>query len=394
MSVLVACLLIIGVSPVNELGLVKLKGITWNHTRGFLPMVATAQRFSELYPHVEITWEKRSLQAFGDQPIEQLATHYDLLVIDHPFVGYAAANPVLLALNELLPVSFLEDQARHSVGRSYESYSYGGYLWALAIDAATPVSAWRPDRLALTPETWDELLMLAREGRVIVPGMPIDSLMNFYMLCIALGEEPFTCDNQLVSAGVGVAALEELRALLQLCDPICFDRDPIRTYEALLADEQAAYCPFVYGYSNYARPGYAAQLLRFGRLVRYRGVPLRSTLGGTGLAISRSCRHPEVAAAYTQYVATAETQCGLYLQAGGQPGYRTVWKHEAADAVSTYFRDTLPTLDDAFLRPRYDGYLYFQDHAAPLVHRFLRDGGNPHHVMAELNTLNRESRCS
>jgi len=44
----------------------ELRGITWDHTRGFLPMVATAQRFSELHPDVRITWEKRSLQHFAD----------------------------------------------------------------------------------------------------------------------------------------------------------------------------------------------------------------------------------------------------------------------------------------------------------------------------------------
>ena len=56
---------------------IKLKGITWNHSRGFTSMVATAQRFSELNPNVEITWEKRSLQAFADEPINELAKRYD-----------------------------------------------------------------------------------------------------------------------------------------------------------------------------------------------------------------------------------------------------------------------------------------------------------------------------
>ncbi|NBU65362.1 MAG: carbohydrate ABC transporter substrate-binding protein, partial [Chloroflexia bacterium] len=49
-----------------------LRGIAWNHTRGYLPMVASAQRFQELHPDVEIVWEKRSLQAFADQPIQVL----------------------------------------------------------------------------------------------------------------------------------------------------------------------------------------------------------------------------------------------------------------------------------------------------------------------------------
>jgi len=46
-----------------------LRGITWNHSRGFVSVVATAQRFSEMRPEVEIRWEKRSLQEFADAPI-------------------------------------------------------------------------------------------------------------------------------------------------------------------------------------------------------------------------------------------------------------------------------------------------------------------------------------
>jgi multiple sugar transport system substrate-binding protein len=57
---------------------IQLRGITWNHTRGYLPMVATAQRFAETHPGVEIIWEKRSLQAFADRDITELAQQYDL----------------------------------------------------------------------------------------------------------------------------------------------------------------------------------------------------------------------------------------------------------------------------------------------------------------------------
>lgn len=67
----------------------KLKGITWNHSRGFTSVVATAQRFCEINPGVEIEWEKRSLQEFADAPIQHLADQYDLLIIDHPWAGFA-----------------------------------------------------------------------------------------------------------------------------------------------------------------------------------------------------------------------------------------------------------------------------------------------------------------
>ncbi|HWQ15275.1 MAG TPA: extracellular solute-binding protein [Roseiflexaceae bacterium] len=374
----------------------RLSGITWDHTRGYLPMVATAQRFGELHPEVAITWRVRSLKAFGDQPLEELAPHFDLLVIDHPFVGLAATRGLLLPLDEHLPAEFLADQAANSVGASHASYAYGGHQWALAIDAATPVSSWRPDLLeragARPPETWEELLQLARRGLVAVPAVKIDSLMHVYMLCIALGEEPFQTPERVASPGVVAGALETLRELLGLCDPACLQRNPIRTYEALAEGDGLAYCPFAYGYSNYARPGYARHTLRFGGLVTFGGRRLRSTLGGTGLAVSASCAHPEAALAYARYVASPETQRGLYVQSGGQPGHRAAWEDEAANALcGGFFRATLQTLDEAFLRPRFNGYDAFQDRAADLVHAYLRDGGDARGVAAALDALYRDS---
>ena len=48
-------------------------------------------------------------------------------------------------------------------------------------------------------------------------------------------------------------------------------------------------------------------------------------------------------------------------------------------------------LDDAYLRPRYAGYIPFQDHAGPVVHRYLREGGEPRVALDTLNNLYRES---
>jgi multiple sugar transport system substrate-binding protein len=374
----------------------SLTGITWDHTRGYLPMVATAQRFGEQHPGVTIEWRKRSLKAFGDQPLEELAPHFDLLVIDHPFVGFAAKHSLLLPLDEFLPAQFLADQAAHSVGASFPSYEYGGHLWALPIDAATPVSAWRPDLLQLAgqtpPQTWDELLALARLGLVAVPAVKIDSLMHWYMLCIALGEEPFGNPERVAAPEVGAGALQLLRELLALCDPACLTRNPIRTYEALVAGA-AAYCPFGYGYSNYARSGYAATELRFGGLVAYHGKRLRSTLGGTGLAISAACKHSAPALEYAQLVAATASQCGMYVYSGGQPGHRAAWEHHAVNALcADFFRDTLQTLDEAFLRPRYAGYDHFQDTAAELLHAYLTNGGNPQPVIEQIDAAYRASQ--
>lgn len=370
---------------------IELRGITWNHTRGHLPMVATAQRFCEIHPDISIQWDVRSLQAFGDAPIENLARQYDLLVIDHPLIGHAGEDGLLLPLDEFLSRDFLDDQARNSVGVSHASYQRGGHQWALAIDAASPVSGLRSDLLAKSgfsvPATWNELLELARHGLVCVPAVPIDSLMHFYMLCVALEGDLFASEERLASVDAGCEALRMLRELLGLCGAACLRRNPVATWEALASSNSVAYCPFAYGYSNYARRGYAGHLLEFGGLVTLNdGTPLRSVLGGAGLAVSAHCMHKKTAIEYAQFVASAYCQRTLYFDSGGQPGHRSAWLDaEVNRRANRFFEKTLPVLDAAWLRPRFSGYAEFQEQAARIVHSYLQSGGSEKQVMQQLN---------
>ena len=57
-----------------------------------------AREYRQSHPNVEVSWDRRTLREFGEAPIEQYANRYDLIVIDHPFVGYAAAHDVLVNL--------------------------------------------------------------------------------------------------------------------------------------------------------------------------------------------------------------------------------------------------------------------------------------------------------
>jgi multiple sugar transport system substrate-binding protein len=375
----------------------SLRGITWDHSRGFSPMVATSQRFHELYPDVEVSWTKRSLQGFADKPLSELAEQFDLLVIDHPWAGFAGRSGILLDLTKLLPAEFLADQAANSVGRSHESYQFDGGQWALAIDAAAPVSAYRPDLLERAgtgaPQTWEQLIALGRRGLVCCPSIPLDVFGNFLNLAVSAGEPIFSNTDEVVSRPAGLEALERLKALARIVPSRFFALNPILTCEAMTQSDEFAYCPFTYGYSNYSRPGYARKILEFGSIVSVASRTTPSTmLGGTGLAISAKCRNPEVAVEYVKFVAAAETQRGLYFQSGGQPGHRTAWLDEKVNAASSnYFLNTLPVLDAAFVRPRYPGYLAFQDRAGQPIHTFLCVGGDAGKVVDELNTLYRES---
>lgn len=378
---------------------ITLRGMTWNHSRGYTPLVAAAQRYGELHPGVSITWDRRTLQEFADAPLDQLVPHYDLLIIDHPWVGRAAALGLVLPLDSYLPAAILEDQARHSVGLSHPSYQYSGHQWALAIDAATPVASYRKDLLvkhhAMLPRVWEDVLSLAKAGKVAVPSIPIDLLMYFYAFCIAVGKEPFLSEGEVVSQDSGITALERMQSLWQWVDPRFFEMNPIQVAECMAMEEDYWYCPFSYGYSNYARAGYAVNVLTYTDVVGFETFDnkMKTTLGGTGLAISATCSHKEAALDFAAWVTSGAVQSTLYVETGGQPGHRSAWESHCVNvSCNHFFRDTLPALDRAYVRPRYNGYLSFQDRAGDPLQYYLRHGGDPKQVLKDINAIYRESR--
>ena len=376
----------------------QLRGITWNHSRGFVPVIAAAQRFCELHPGVAITWEKRSLKKFGDAPVEVLAERYDLLVIDHPWAGFAARNRIVLPLEKHLPEAYLKDQSENSVGKSYESYCFEGFQSALPIDAAAPVAAyrdrWFEQRDIPVPRTWDEVLALARKGCVICAGDPTNVLMQFYMFGNTLTQSLFADGQEAVIRGQdGRRVLELMREFAQLCSGGMFQLDPIGVYEQLAGEGPWVYTPFEFGYSNYSRRGYGLNRVISTNVVSVGDKPLQTVLGGTGLAVSAGCKERETALEFLRYTASPKIQSTLYFENGGQPAHRAAWLDKEVNRLSgAFFSGTLDTLDRAYLRPRYDGYLYFQDRAGIVLRDYLKDGGDENSVLEQLNRLYRESK--
>ena len=375
---------------------IVLNGITWGHSRGITPLLAASQRYNELNPGIEINWKKRTLQEFADSPIEKLTEEYDLLIIDHPWVGCAAATKCVLPLNEYLTKEYLEEQLINSVGYSHLSYNYKGSQWALAIDAATPAASYRKDLLAKNktgvPETWEELLALAKAGKVAVPAIPIDLLMNFYTFCIVHGSEPFRDWDEVINKETGVMAIETMKELYSVVDKKMFNCNPIAIAELMSATDDHWYCPFAYCYSNYSRNGYAKNLLHYTDVVSFNGNKLRTTIGGTGLAISAFSKHKKIALDFTSWIVSGEMQRTFYVQHGGQPGHRSAWTDDEANQLThDVFKNILPIMDNGYVRPRYNGYLHFQDHAGVPLQKCLAENGVPSKTLNEMNKIYRQS---
>lgn len=383
------------------MGRIQLKGIAWDHSRALPPLVTTAQRFEELHPGVEIAWEKRSLHAFGHASLPELAQSFDLLVVDHPMMGDAEATGSLADLRPLMQADEFQDLIGDSLGPSLASYMYQGKLYALPIDVAAPAASFRPDLLAVSglpePAQWGELLELARRGLARMPGFPADLFLNFMGMCVSRGSSVAggseTDRKSLLDRTIAIRCLEELRELASLMPSEIYEWNPIALYEQMTSRDTFAYCPFAYTYSNYSREGFAAKQLRFASSPRLAdGIELRTVLGGTGLAISMSCREMDLAFKYGLYVASRVCQRTMYTMAGGQPARRSAWEDEELNRLTDgFFRATLSGIETAYVRPRYAGYVSLQENAGVPIAEYLREGGSPDQTVDRIDALYRAS---
>lgn len=350
-----------------------LRGITWEHPRGYDCMVAASAEYSKLFPEVEVQWEFRSLQAFADAPIERLATDFDLLVIDHPHVPLAAALGALAPLDGVGFDQELEELGQQSLGGSHESYAHEGHQFGLASDGAAQVAVYRPDIISEPPQDWDAVMGLAREGLVLWPAKPIDAYSSFVTLAANNGTPPASRPGEFLAEDAALLALERMHELAALVPPENLGQNPIEIAESLSTSDRWAYAPLAFGYSNYSRPGFRR------RRLKYVDIPCGVTgvsgsmLGGAGIAVSSSASDLHAARSFAFWVASADTQRGIYYDGGGQPGNAAAWSDERLNADSLdFFRGTRATLEGAYVRPRCAGYIDFQDRVAPWVTATLR----------------------
>jgi multiple sugar transport system substrate-binding protein len=379
---------------------VHLTGIAWDHSRALPPLVATAQRYEETHPGIRIQWQKRTLDEFGHAPVDVLAQKFDLVIIDHPWAGFCFEKNLMLDLAQLVSDAALAELKQNSIGRTFESYLYQGKLLALPIDAATPAPSWREDLLQRAgiqpPETWADAVALSHRKLAVIPGFDADLFLHFMMFVNALGAEPCTDHERIAPREIMHRAAEMLRELTEPMPREIFEMNPIAVAERMTASDDFAWNAFSYTYNNYARPGFAPRPLRFGNLVSLEtgGPRLRSVLGGTGMAISANCKDVATALDYALFVASGNTQAGIYVHAGGQPSHLSAWVEGRADGLcGGFFRGTRLAQCEAIVRPRYSGYVALQTDGGGALKQYLCEGRSLAATLHKLDELYRDSRA-
>jgi len=374
--------------------MIKLKGMTWDHSRGYDPMIATSIKFSEQHNNeVDIEWDKRPLQAFADRPIEEMTDDYDLIVIDYPHVGEVAEKGLLQNLDTPKYQEEIDLLKKQSVGSSHDSYFINGKQWALAIDAASQISCYREDLFNAVPKDWNALIDLSKQRKVLWPLKPVHAISSFYSIYNNLTEHCNPENREFIDKKYGVEALQRMKVVSNELGSDCLEMDPIQVSELMSTQNNFYYCPYLYGFSNYSRKGFREHFLTYCNVMDLSGKgPSGTHLGGTGIAVSKVSNNIDLAMKYAHWVAGADCQKDIFYKSGGQPGNAVAWENKEINSeTNNFFINTRLTLDMAWIRPRHNGYMKFQDHSGDIINDYLKSNIKEEVVCQKLCELYKES---
>ncbi len=200
--------------------------------------------------------------------------------------------------------------------------------------------------------------------------------------------------GDLIGAEAGEEAYGLFAEIAALVDPECLAMDPIAVSEKMTQpDARIACAPLIYGYVSYAMDGFRPHRLAFGDIAAAGGSgPAGSALGGTGIAVSAFSTAREAAVDFAYWIASGDVQRGPYAAAGGQPGHAAAWEDDTVNAATgDFYRATRATLEDAWVRPRHDGYMAFQQAASERINEGLAGRHAAGEVVADLSRLFRKS---
>ena len=369
--------------------MIAYRGLTWDHPRGTDALRAAAL----LAWHdglLDLSWEAQSLEGFESHPIDNLAAQYDLIVMDHPHLGDAIAHDCLVALDTLFDAAELQTWADATIGQTFSSYHMAGHQWALPLDAATQVRICSPEAAEYPMHTWADIENLPDSVRVALSLAGPHAALSFFSLCAGQGEPISTKpdDPLIMNRSAARRSLEIMSAIAARMERRFISMNPISLHEAVAA-RQLDVCPLVYGYASYGRPDQAPgrQQVRFGDVPKVGDfLTLGTTLGGTGICITKRARISPELLAHVRLLMSPTTQVSLFPDNRGQPYHVRAWSDPAVNrAYGGFFQGTRKSLAQAWVRPRWAGYAAYQLELSALIRSALERQDTPDAVIDRIN---------
>lgn len=364
------------------------RGLTWDHPRGYEALEAAAEQARQR-GEVNIVWERQPLEGFEEHRIDELCAAYDIVVLDHPHIGQAVSLDCLIPLGSVFDAASLAKIRDRTIGPCFESYDYADRQWALPLDAATQVMAYRPDLIGQAPTSWEEVADLAASRPMVLSLAGPHAALTLFSIALSIDPQ-FAVDGRLFARGVGEQAFKLMTLLFRRSAPVARDLNPIGILEMMAATRDIALCPLIYGYVNYAGAQVAAprRRLAFADAPVSNGGGRGSILGGTGIALSKRCPVTPELIRHLAWLMDEDAQVRFVPAHNGQPSNRQAWADpQVNDAWGGFYRDTTATLEGAHVRPRYDGFIQFQHDAAQQVRLALTEAWRPADAIAALESL-------
>jgi multiple sugar transport system substrate-binding protein len=244
------------------------------------------------------------------------------------------------------------------------------------------------------PADWDAALRLA-EGGLVAPCLAgPHAFLSLCSVAVSLGSDPGGAPDNgadtFLPRALGRAALDILAGLAANAPAGTAQLNPIGLLERMTSGDDLGYVPLVYGYVTYAEPALHRRVT-FGTPPV--AVRIGSTIGGTGVAVSRRAEPTPALLDHLRWLLSEDAQARFIPRHSGQPSARAAWRNPAVDAeAGGFYGGSLAAMEASWVRPRFAGYIPFQTEASAIVRDGVVGGTPAGRTLDSLDSAYRRAR--
>ncbi len=288
---------------------------------------------------------------------------YDLVYMDVPWVPKFAARGWLRTLDARLPAA-----ARAAfLPADLAGSTYRGHLFRVPMQTDAGMLYYRSDLVPRAPETFDELVRMARAAQApperwgfVFEGLQYEGLVTTFLEVLwGYGGRVIDDDGRVVlDSPAAERALEWMAGLVGTIAPRAVTAYQEEDARQAFQEGRAVFMRnWPYAWTLLQKPDSpVAGKVGIAPMPHAPGAESAATLGGWGFGIAASTPHPDEAWRFIAFATSADEQKVLHFRNGRIPTRRALFDDPAILAESPYYRSLLPVLLAARPRPVHPRY--------------------------------------